>query len=613
MARQVNVHIELEGGKEITRHLGLVISQELFDHHQFTINVPFDQLEESGEHFFNKSHQDVMGKKVTISFSPRSGQDDFDFTFQGIVTEIRLQSLTDMSSAFVLKGYGATIVLEDSIQRRSFLRGSVSDLFSKVLQPYPQNLLRKQLKPQNGSRRVPFTQYNESNYRFLCRVADRCGEWFYYNGQELLLGQPSGQPDTDFLVDGRQNFDVAMVLHPAAFSMSGYDYTENASFVGQSSSQNVDGLTTLSEFALNESDRLFSQSSLLSFDEIVGTQSEADELTKMERSARVASMVDFKGKGDTPTISVGTVLNVKGSRINLEGKRYEESFGKYRVISIRHEVNTAGSYTNSFSAVPESAQHPPRNPNVVNPLGETELAEVIANDDPDKLGRVRVKYQWSQGNQQDQESIWIRVGTFYTGQGKGGNFVPEIGAQVVVGYELNLAENPFVVTSLYPKPGEEINYTSENNEKKVIGTRSGNTLLFYDKDGDQKIQIMNANKTDTHVVLSFKDDGKITIHAENGLVEIKSKDLAIEASNGISIKAEQSFELEANEIKLKANQNIALEASQNIQMKATSETKIEGTAGVKIKGAQLEAKADGMAEVSSSGVLTLKGTLVQIN
>ena len=410
MARQVNVHIEIEGGKEITRHLGLVIGQELFDHHRFAVNVPFEQLEDAGEHFFNRSHRDVMGKKITFSFSPRSGDDEFDFTFQGIITEIRLQSLTDMSSAFVLKGYGATIVLEDSVQRRSFLRGSVRDLFDKVLQPYPQNLLKKQLSPQNGSRRVPFTQYNESNYRFLCRVADRCGEWFYYNGQELVLGQPANQPDTDFLVDGRQNFDVAMVLHPAVFSMAGYDYTENASFTGQSASQQVDGLTTLSEFALDESDRLFSQSSLLPFGEIVGSQSEADELTKMERSARVASMVDFKGKGDMPTISVGTVINVKGNRINAEGRRYEESFGKYRVISIRHEVNTAGSYTNSFSAVPESAQHPPKNPNVMNPLGETEMAEVIANDDPDNLGRVRVKYFWSQSSQQDQESIWIPSG-----------------------------------------------------------------------------------------------------------------------------------------------------------------------------------------------------------
>ncbi len=35
MARQVNVRIEIEGGLSIERHLGLVIEQDLFDHHRF--------------------------------------------------------------------------------------------------------------------------------------------------------------------------------------------------------------------------------------------------------------------------------------------------------------------------------------------------------------------------------------------------------------------------------------------------------------------------------------------------------------------------------------------------------------------------------------------------
>ena len=97
MARQVNTSIEIEGGVEITRHLGLVIEQDLFAHHWFELLVPFDQLEDEGEHFFNRSHRAVMGKKITFSFSPRLGSDSFDFVFQGIVTEIRLRSLSDMS------------------------------------------------------------------------------------------------------------------------------------------------------------------------------------------------------------------------------------------------------------------------------------------------------------------------------------------------------------------------------------------------------------------------------------------------------------------------------------------------------------------------------------
>ncbi|MET7255660.1 type VI secretion system Vgr family protein [Dyadobacter fermentans] len=612
MARQVNTSIEIEGGVEITRHLGLVIEQDLFAHHWFELLVPFDQLEDEGEHFFNRSHRAVMGKKITFSFSPRLGSDSFDFVFQGIVTEIRLRSLSDMSSAFVLKGYSPTIVLEDSVQRRSFLRGTVQDIFNTVLQPYPQNLLRKQLNPENGGRQVPFTQYNESNYKFLCRVADRCCEWFYYNGRELVLGNNS-QEEVDFLVDGLQNFDVALQLQPAAFSYEGYNYTIPEVFTGQSSQQNVDGLTSLSEFALEQSDSLFAQTSLLPSPEIVGGQGEIDELTKMERSARVTSMVDFRGSGETPTMSVGTVLAVKGQRLNERGEEYEENFGKYRVVHIRHEVNTAGSYQNTFNAVPESAQHPPNNPHVRNPLGETEQAEVIANDDSESLGRIRVKFFWSQSRQQDQESIWMRVGTMHNSTGRGVNFVPEVGAMVMIGYEGNLAENPFVMTCLYPKPEEDINYTSDNNDIKVIATRSGNMVIFIDEDGDAKIQISNREKTDTFLEFAFKDDGKISLHVENGLLEVKTKEITIEATEDITISAGGKFDLHAGEIAMKADQSIKIESGTDTKIKAGTELDTEGSASAKMKGAQLSLEADAMAELKSSGTTVVQGSLITLN
>jgi type VI secretion system secreted protein VgrG len=613
MVRQVNTSIEIEGGIEIKRHLGLIIEQDLFDHHKFELLVPFDQLEKKGEHFFSQSHRAVMGKKITFSISPKTGQETFDFTFQGIVTEIRLRSLSDMSSAFLLKGFSPTIVLEDTVQRRSFLNGTVQDIFTQVLLPYPQNLLRKQLNPENGSRAVPFTQYKESNYRFLSRVADRCCEWFYYNGKELVLGTGDNSNEVDFLVDGLQNFDVGLTLRPSKFNYLGYNYTIPEVYEGVSSQQQVSGLTSLSELALQESDNLFSRNALLSAPEIISGQSEMDELTRMERSARVTSMVNFGGTGVSPGLSVGTVLVVKGQRLNERGEPYEENFGKYRVVHIRHEVNTAGSYQNSFNAVPESAKHPPNNPFVSNPVGETEQAEVIANDDSEKLGRVRVKFLWGQARPQDEESPWIRVGSMHNAEGRGTNFVPEIGAMVMVGYEGNLAENPFVMTTLYPKPKEDTQYTNDNNDLKVIATRSGNMMIFVDKDGDPQIQISNRNHTDTHMIFSFKEDGKITLQVENGLVEIKSRDLTLEASDTISIKADQKLELLANEILIRAQQELKAESLAGAEIKAGSELKLAATGTAQLSAAQVRIEADAMAEIKSNGPNIMKGMPVMLN
>ncbi|QRR03017.1 type VI secretion system Vgr family protein [Dyadobacter sandarakinus] len=613
MARQVDTSIEIEGGTQITRHLGLTIEQDLFDHHRFELVVPFDQLEKEGEHFFNRSHRTVMGKKITFSFSPRLSKESFDFSFQGIVTEIRLRSLSDMSSAFVIKGYSPTIVLEDAVQRRSFLEGTVQDIFNTVLQPYPQNLLKKQLQPENGGRNVPFIQYNESNYRFLSRVADRCCEWFYYNGRELVLGHGNDAAEVDFLVDGLQNFDVALQLQPSRFSFEGYNYSVPEHFRGSSSTQQVDGLTTLSSFTLDESDHLFTQTALLPAPEIVKDQAEIDELTRMERSARVSSMVDFRANGALPDISIGTVLSVKGQRINERGEPYEENFGKYRVTRIRHEVNTAGSYHNNFQAVPESARHPPNNPHVTNPVGETEQAEVIANDDPDNLGRVRVRYSWTQPRPQDQESVWMRVGSMHNAAGKGACFVPEIGAMVMVGYEGNLAENPFVLTTLYPKPKEQTSYTHKNNDVKVLATRSGNMMVFIDEDGDAKIQISNSEKLDTYLQFSFKEEGEIELFVENGLVNMVSKNLHVKASENIEMKAGKELRLEGNTISVNASGDLNMEASLSATLKAGTTLTAEGTAGATLKGARLSMEADAMAEVKSSGPVKVSGLPIMLN
>ena len=614
MAKQVNVKIEIEGGLSIRRHLGLVIEQDLFNHHRFELNVPFDQLEDKGEHFFNRSHRNVLGKKITFSFSPRLNNDSFDFRFGGIITEIRLQTLSDMNSAFVLKGHSPTIVLEDAVQRRSFLDHTIKDIFDQVLTPYPQNLLRKGLSPQNGGRKEVFVQYNESNYAFLSRVADRCSEWFYYNGRELVLGHGNDAGEIDFLVDGRQNFDVAMVLHPSVFAMGRYNYFKDQSFTSPSASQRVDGLTTLSDFALKESDAIFAQSALLRIPEAIRNQSESDEIVRMEKAARVSSMVDFQGSGETPTISVGTVLAVKGDRLNANGQPFQESFGKYRVTSIRHMVNTAGGYQNTFRAVPESAQHPPRNPNVQVPLGQPEVAEVIDNDDPDRLGRVKCRFFWGQGRQPDQESLWLRVGTFHSSEGKGANFVPEKGAQVMIGYEGNLAELAYVMTSLYPKPKGDTKYTHPDNETKVITTKSGNIIGFSDKSGEPEIHISNLNNTDVGLLIQFQGDGTIKMQTKGGgKIEMETGELAITASN-IRMKANQKFELEAGEISIKSTQgDIKVESMVNIDAKATAAMTLEANTKLTAEGKVSATLEGAKTKVGGKALVEVSAPLVKIN
>jgi uncharacterized protein involved in type VI secretion and phage assembly len=291
---------------------------------------------------------------------------------------------------------------------------------------------------------------------------------------------------------------------------------------------------------------------------------------------------------------IGSVINVSGTRPQKGGRSSKESFGKYRITEITHTVDDSGNYSNAFKAVPETAKFPPVNPHTRHPVGQPELATVTDNSDPDKMSRVKVEFNWPG---EDKESDWIRVGSMYAGGGdrKGMQFIPEKESQVVVGYELNKPEYPFIITSLYPKK-EGMRSLKGSNDEKVIYTKAGNTVELIDKRGENKIQITNSNSPDTALVLEFKNNGIITLKT-NGKIQI-------EAQENIALSAKQKISLEAQEIEIKAQQKTTISGAE-IKISADANAEVSAGASAKLSGA--------VGEVSASGPLTLKGAIVKIN
>ena len=107
-----------------------------------------------------------------------------------------------------------------------------------------------------------------------------------------------------------------------------------------------------------------------------------------------------------------------------------------------------GCYSNDFIAIPDSLPLPPSMPDLIKPVGHIEIAEVVDNDDPDELGRVKIKFYWQNS---DAESVWVRVSTLYSGDRKRNIVHTRTRAQVIVGYEHNDPSQPVILGSLYPK------------------------------------------------------------------------------------------------------------------------------------------------------------------
>lgn len=182
---------------------------------------------------------------------------------------------------------------------------------------------------------------------------------------------------------------------------------------------------------------------------------------------------------------------------------------------------------------------------------------VTNNQDPDKLGRVKVRFPWL--SDQD-ESHWARVLSPMAGKERGLFFLPEVDDEVLVAFEHGMAEFPYVLGALWngkDKP-PETNEDGKNNFR-FIKSRSGHIIRLDDTDGAEKIEIIDKSGKNT-VVLNTKEN-TITISAD--------ADITIQSSNGKLI-------LSGNGVEITSKAALKLEASQNMDIKAGPQMTIKG-------------------------------------
>jgi len=178
---------------------------------------------------------------------------------------------------------------------------------------------------------------------------------------------------------------------------------------------------------------------------------------------------------------------------------------------------------------------------------------VTSNEDDEKLGRVKVKFNWKS---EDNVTKWARIATLSSGPDRGSMFIPEVEDEVLLAFERGNINRPFVVGSIWNDEGKPPGFQSENTLKK-LKTRSGHELIFYDKEGKEKIEILSKsghkiildddpktnqiiiknNKKDKELDSIIIDSNKRSIKIESAkTLELKSVNITIEAKNKVTIK-----------------------------------------------------------------------------
>ena len=105
-----------------------------------------------------------------------------------------------------------------------------------------------------------------------------------------------------------------------------------------------------------------------------------------------------------------------------------------------------------------------------------------------------------------------------------------MGEEVQVGFELDNAERPFVLGSLYHGKAKPSAWKNDQNNIKAIRTRSGNEILLNDEDGSIKI-------TDAKGSVFFMDGkGNIALEASKK-VRIEAQDIELIARHNLAAMA----------------------------------------------------------------------------
>ena len=254
-------------------------------------------------------------------------------------------------------------------------------------------------------------------------------------------------------------------------------------------------------------------------------------------------------------LKIGQTFLIRDKVQNKSGESKDVEQKALKIIGINHSFDYQQEYSNIFTAIPVACNFPSYSDANVYPICPPQRAKVVENEDKQKLGRIRVQFPWQEAQNKEMKTPWLRIAVPYSGQGKGFYFIPEIGEEVMVGFEMNNAERPYIIGTFFNggngKPDEKWTSTNEPpNNIKAIRSRNGHTILFNDQ-GEAGLLEIYDNKGNTYHITLSADDKKITIHSAGKIEIIADSDINIKSKGNISMEANQEVSIQASKVKVR--------------------------------------------------------------
>ncbi len=608
----------------------------------------------------------IIGKDVKLSLQTNSmeqeisgfatGSQNSDIEFEGFITSARASR---KGSEYAIRVVAQTkdVVLKDAPDFEIYNEMTLSDIVNDVLK---RTSVKAEVQPKKEDALFFTVQYNENNYQFLQRQAQRHGEWMFNNGKELHFGKFSHQDSITLTYPSQDLPEYSASLQTFHVKHHFFQFLYNDIGIGHgiaAEKQNDTGnkLNDLVFKASNDNWQYNTGHEIESLhmerDEDAKKGSDDDSLFREASNAfkqgRRANMLIYKGKSYCSQMKIGTKLTIKDNYISNESSEDKSVVQQDEILitEVVHRFTSDELYSNFFKGITAAIDYPPYLDPTIHPVCNHPLrAFVVDTEDPKHWGRVKVRFNMPAIRHQTKTdpkywTPWIHVVQPYTGNsGKSSKFgthlIPELFSEVYVGFDGGNFERPFVYGSHYgPAVGEvEDSWYPGNNNVKAIRTSSGHTIEIHDNMGDEDyndggfIKIYD-NDTHNYEVLLSTDSKLIKLKSKGNIELSADNDIIMTAGHNIKVTAKNDMTVDVTHQKTEKSENFKQTVTETTDVKSktikqnASEVTCDATQSLKVTtpnasvkaGAQLTLKSGGSASISSGGTLIVEGALISMN
>lgn len=564
----------------------------------------------------------------------------------GVVTALEVE-LDETGTFTVVRGLDESHRLFRGRRVASYQNMTLADICGQVAR-------RAGLKPGNVDIAGPVLEHiaqpNVTDWEFVRGLAEEAGAQAYVRDGQLHITRPaeaSGAPDTSARADRdplvlelgsnllRCRAGVSAAEQVSEVEVRGWDVQAKQPLVGRApagKSSTLELGVTAAEVAAP-----FGEARFVVTDAAYGAQAQVDQAAKAlaERIAGSFAELEAVIRGN-PEVRAGSAV-----ALNAVGAPFE---GRYTVTSSRHVfdavrgyetwITVSGQQERSLFGLTGGA------PGGGGGGGGSRCAGLVSGtvtdtQDPEGSGRVKVRFPWLSD---EYASDWARTAQS-GGTGGGEAFIPEVGDEVLVGFEHGHLDRPYVLAGLYngkDRPGgagsgasgsgapagdsgtpaggggggggggELVDPTSGAVNRRTFASKSGNQLELLDaangpqgvrlRTGDGKLTI-DLDRKGTAIVIN--SDGSVTIEAKERVSITAAKGVALDAGRGV-------LQLAGDSVTLTSRSGVSVDGGNGKVALSTG-------GAVEVRGGQVSVDGTQRTDIKSGASVSVNAPIIKLN